>query len=68
MENDLVMLKDVNGQWVFIYRDTIFQALIANKASLWGMDLDAIQELRKQYLLRDGPLPVTAENIKKVFS
>jgi hypothetical protein len=64
---DLVMI-DVNEKVVCVSYDMLLEALIQQSFKIYGMNMPELLEVRKQYLLRRGSLPITIEKIKKTFS
>ena len=59
--DNYITCKDVNGQEVTINIHTL------GEFTLFGMSWATIAELRRQYLLRYGPLPITKDSVRLVF-
>ncbi len=58
-----VEITDIDGKThKFPLRD-----LVEKGVKIAGMDFGAIMELRKAYLARGGPLPITAESVIKIL-
>lgn len=47
--DNLIQLKDCNGQYVFVHPQEIVRAIGAGEFKLFGMDLDTILEFQTQY-------------------
>jgi len=60
-------IKDVDNKTFLVEDHQLFEQLANQGFKLFGMDIPSIAELRKQYLLRKGKLPITKERIKKIF-
>jgi hypothetical protein len=60
--------EDIHGNIVTVSGDKVIMALAKDGGNiLFGMNFDAILELRKQYLYRHGTLTITKESIKAVY-
>ena len=59
--------KDVNGQIVTIEYSELEENLREKAFQIYGMGLSEIAEFRRQYMLRQAPLPITKEQIIKHF-
>ena len=63
-----ICLKDCNGHLVFIKPEDIITALRENDFKIYDIGIAEIWEFYVQYIGRNGTLPITKENIQKVFS
>jgi hypothetical protein len=63
----MIILRDANGNFVPVKEDDIFDGLMTNSFRFFGMDMDAILELNRQYNKRGGPSPITKDTVRKVF-
>ncbi len=59
---------DVNGQVVMIESLVLYDALRDQGFKLFGMGLPEVLEFRRQYQLRNGPMPITKEQIPEVLN
>ena len=60
-------VKNVYGKYVKIDFLDLHEALRNQSFKLFGMDVMSILQMRMQYLLRRGKLPITVERIKEIF-
>lgn len=60
-------IKDCNNNFVFIDTQLLLAELHVNGFKFFDIGIDGIFELRKQYLVRNGKLPMTVESIQKIF-
>jgi hypothetical protein len=65
---DLITMKDANGNFVTLRYTDIFECLKVKRITLFGLDIPTIAELRHQYLLRGGQTNATPETVKEIFS
>lgn len=68
--NGGVIVLDTN---VFTCRDTMGNLVEIDIHNLmpftvFGMDMNTIAALRHQYLLRNGPEPITRDSVEQVFN
>ena len=63
-----ICLKDCNEHLVFIKPEDIITALKENDFKIYDIGIAEIWEFYVQYIGRNGTLPITKENIQKVFS
>lgn len=61
--NEFFTCKDVDGKTVKIGYEALVPVLGDQGFYLFGMDVAAICELRKQYLLNGGRVPITRQDI-----
>ena len=67
MKEELINVKDANGNYVVIKTEDLTEAIIRGNV-IYGFSLKAILALRKQYMYRRGPRNPTPEDIKKAFT
>ena len=64
----MLNVQDANGHWVAINEDDLFEAMAEAKITLLGLSMEVILEFRYQYEKRSGPMPVTVDSIREIFS
>lgn len=64
---DVILLSDINNKQVVVKKSNLYAALSAGNVTLFGMPLSAITEMRRQYLLRGGPINITVDSVRQVF-
>lgn len=64
---DIFTCKDINGETVDIDYSVLMKEFSSGGLTMYGMKLKEIAELRKQYMLKGGIMPITKERIIKVF-
>ncbi len=57
-------VRDIDG----IMREIPFESVVDKDFRIFGMDVHTVLEMRKQYQLRYGVEPMSAESVKEVFS
>jgi hypothetical protein len=67
MSERYYILTDVNGVKVCVDTTDLYCELQAQDFTIFGLSMSAIVELKKQYELKNGILPITTESIKEVF-
>lgn len=65
--DNLVHVKDANGNWVVLNFSDLVKMLNKNDFKIFGIDIYGVLELRKEYLMRNGPLPITPESVRETF-
>lgn len=60
-------MRDAYGCVVYVPMHEAFQALIAAKVTIFGMDMETIMALRHVYLLRRGRLPMSKQSVEEAF-
>jgi hypothetical protein len=66
--NDVIILRAELGHDVRVKIYNLVQALVDQGPILYGMDYGALLEMRDQYLLHGGKLPITASSIRTFFA
>lgn len=56
-------IKDINGDWVIISDDDLFDALMKSDFKLLGMSVPVIARLQQHYMEYAGPMPMTIDNV-----
>lgn len=64
---EIVTMLDIHGRTVHVPMDDIVTLVAGDLFRFFGMNGDAILEMRKQYCLRRGAFPATVESIKEMF-
>lgn len=67
MSRKYIVLTDVNGKSVTVDTVDIYSELQTQDFTIFGLDLAAVVELKRQYELRDGVLPATVGSIREIF-
>lgn len=62
-----ITFTDCNGKPFTVELYDFCQQLRNNGFLLFGMDLQCLLEMRRQYMLRGGELPPTMQSIQKAF-
>lgn len=65
--NQLLTVKDANGNWMVIKEETFTEVLCRGGCKLFGMTLENIIDLKAEYDTRNGKYPMTSETIKEAF-
>ena len=67
---DVIMFEDIYGNAVAVERGEAFKKLVEEdpKLMIFGMDLQSIAAMRREYLRRAGPLSITPESVVETFS
>ena len=65
--DNTIFIKDVNGKAFLVSQADFTEAVMDQHVVLFGLDFKTILEFRKQYLLKRGPMPITAESVQQVF-
>ena len=61
-----MICKDVDGRTVVIDSSEISRLVKEDGFSAFGMNLNTISELRKDYLKRGGEIPIAKEGIERL--
>lgn len=65
MEN--MIFTDINGKPFVVDTLRFYGELKSNSFKLFGFDMPTLIELRRQYMLRSGPLDSTPETVREAF-
>jgi len=66
-EKTYFVFTDMEGASFAVEALDFYEQLKAQSFKLFGMSFSALLEMRKQYIIRCGPLPPTVESIQKIF-
>lgn len=64
----MITVKDANGKWVVINEIDLQEALVAGQIRIFDIEFGLISIFREVYIEKRGPLPMTAESIRKTLS
>ena len=67
MSMDRVVLLDITDRPFVVDYLSLYTQLQAHGFKLWGFDIPTLLELRKQYILRRGPLDPSPESVRVIF-
>ena len=62
-----VPLRDINGHYVVIGDDVLFDYFTSSVATVMGVDLVCIARFKAEYWARGGQEPITPESIRAAF-
>jgi len=65
---DQFILKDINGNSFIIDALSLYQQLQDGNFKLFGFDMPTILELRRQYMMKCGPIDASPKTVSEAFN
>ncbi len=66
--DEFFSIRDCNGQFVFVRKNDMYEALAKQDFKLFGMGVETIIEFVTQYQMRNGPMPITRQSVIEVYN
>ena len=67
MAQESIEVRSIYGQWEIVELSDFTEAMISNAVNLFGMDVETLIGIRREYMLRGGVLPITIESLIVTF-
>lgn len=67
LKTNYICLRDCNDHLVFVTPQEFLKPFETQCVKIYGMGIDEISELQEQYLILNGKLPITVENIRELY-